>query len=282
METLYGENHAIWQHTVANILKRNTKKDLVNSLISTCNHNTLDIRDKFNEEWNDIMRFGSKPQYSYTPPNFTKEEVETAIRNSGIKSISCDLISIEPFKVAIILKDYYKAKQKNKSHFLNPKIIPIKIKNIGKYEALLKNANDCDQLIENLTSLLNTINPQQNQLFFKSRLIFIQKGDDEIPSSTESLRPICITSTFYKIMDKIISERIMRAIKEKSWIHESQHGFMKNLGTATQLARVAAMIQSKRTHSDNGIYLIFVDVKKAFDTVPRDILYRECLKLSGD
>ena len=81
-------------------------------------------------------------------------------------------------------------------------------------------------------------------------------------------------------MDKIIHKRILDLILTKNWIHEAQHGFMPHHGTSTQLARVAAMIKIKQDESEK-FFAIFVDVKKAFDAVPRDILYEECHELGG-
>ena len=82
-------------------------------------------------------------------------------------------------------------------------------------------------------------------------------------------RPISLLSIFDKIIEKLVHKRLYNFLLEHNILYQSQFGFRKNNSTA--LAQITEMI---KVSIDNGKFGcgIFVDLRKAFDTVSHEIL----------
>ncbi|CAG9327239.1 unnamed protein product [Blepharisma stoltei] len=82
----------------------------------------------------------------------------------------------------------------------------------------------------------------------------------------DDYRPITLLNTSYKILDKIVANRLALEVEAKSIMHPTQAGFMKGMSTADQIYRLETVIEHCRTHK-KGIICGFLDICKAFDTV---------------
>ena len=86
-------------------------------------------------------------------------------------------------------------------------------------------------------------------------------------------RPISLLSQFSKMFEKIFHNRMMSFIEEKNILYESQHGFRKNMSTSLAIIK-KELVENITTSIDDrkSTVGIFIDLKKAFDTVDHDIL----------
>ena len=84
-------------------------------------------------------------------------------------------------------------------------------------------------------------------------------------------RPISLLSIFDKIMEKIMHERLYKFLELNNILYSKQFGFRKNNSTIDALIKITDKI---RESVDKGKYGcgIFIDLRKAFDTVNHNIL----------
>ena len=84
-------------------------------------------------------------------------------------------------------------------------------------------------------------------------------------------RPITLLSVFDKIMEKIMHKRLYHFLEVNNILYSKQFGFRKNNSTMNALINITEKIKES---IDKGKYgcEIFIDLRKAFDTVNHDIL----------
>ena len=83
--------------------------------------------------------------------------------------------------------------------------------------------------------------------------------------------------TAYKIAGNIILVRL-KPIKEGGALnHENQNGFRPNRGCFDAIFSIKTLIKKRREHGLET-WLLLIDLVKAFDRVPRELLWRVMLK----
>ena len=89
---------------------------------------------------------------------------------------------------------------------------------------------------------------------------------------TSNYRGITLISCLGKLFLSILNARLLAFTKEKNILSKSQLGFVPGNRTSDAHIIIHNLV-GKICHNNNSrIYSCFVDFKKAFDSIPRDIL----------
>lgn len=98
-----------------------------------------------------------------------------------------------------------------------------------------------------------------------------KKGDKGDPGN---YRPVSLTCILCKVMESFIKDCILKYFECNNMFNDCQHGFRNNRSCATQLLEVmediTTMIDEKK-----DIDIIYLDFKKAFDSVPHARLFEK-------
>ena len=97
----------------------------------------------------------------------------------------------------------------------------------------------------------------------------IFKSDDE--SDANNYRPISLLSNFNRIFEKIMCKRMTSYIEKHNLLYPSQYGFRKGHSTQHAMLDIINDIQANMNQRLLSCG-VFIDLKKAFDTVDHEIL----------
>ena len=102
-----------------------------------------------------------------------------------------------------------------------------------------------------------------------SKIIPIFKADDE--TEPNNYMPISLPSNFKRIFEKLMYKRTKVFINEEDLLYRSQYEFREEHSTQQAIIDIANTIQS---NMDKSLFScgVFIDLKKAFDTVDHAIL----------
>ena len=100
--------------------------------------------------------------------------------------------------------------------------------------------------------------------------LYKRKGN---PQVCDNHRGISLLSIAVKILAKILLNRLNAHLDQAGLIPESQCGFRKDRGTIDMIF-TARQLQEKCQEQNVDLYMTFVDLTKAFDTVSRDGLWK--------
>ena len=116
------------------------------------------------------------------------------------------------------------------------------------------------------TSLGQGIFPDEMKI---ARIIPLFKSCDK--QNVSNYRPISLLPQFSKILEKIFNNRLMNFLNSNNLLYLRQYGFRKNMSTSMAIME---LVENITTAMDNGKFTIgvFIDLKKAFDTVDHSIL----------
>ncbi|XP_074627031.1 uncharacterized protein LOC141885034 [Acropora palmata] len=103
-----------------------------------------------------------------------------------------------------------------------------------------------------------------------ARIVHLYKGKGD-KSSCDNYRGVSLLSIASKILCKVILNRLNTHLLDEI-VPESQCGFRKNRGTVDMIF-CARQIQEKCKEQNKDLYIHFVDLTKAFDTVSRPGLW---------
>ena len=93
-------------------------------------------------------------------------------------------------------------------------------------------------------------------------------------TDVNNYRPISLSSTFSKIMEKLMAVRLNSYLELNEIIYPKQFGFRAGYSTTHSLIDIVENIRKTIETRKYGCG-VFIDLKKAFDTVNHDILLRK-------
>ena len=110
-------------------------------------------------------------------------------------------------------------------------------------------------------SLIRAIFPQSWKL---STVVPLPKVSH--PKTASDLRPVALTPLPGKLLEKLICSRLQTWIMNNNILSDCQHGFRKKKST---ISAIAQLLNDIYTHINRRVnpYIIFLDLKKAFDTI---------------
>jgi len=122
-------------------------------------------------------------------------------------------------------------------------------------------------LLHLITKSLETgVIPNQLKI---AKVVPIFKSGDRL--SPDNYRPISLLPNFSKILEKVVSTRLIEFLDEQKIISESQFGFRKGHSTIHPLMLFMNNLTAALNKKQFSI-AIFCDLRKAFDTVNHSIL----------
>jgi hypothetical protein len=97
-----------------------------------------------------------------------------------------------------------------------------------------------------------------------SIVVPVHKGGS--PLLMNNYRPISLVSQVAKIFEKAIKRRLMDYLNDKSVLAINQYGFRSSVGTEDALYKLTSFV-SEQLDSGSNVLSVFLDLRKAFDTV---------------
>ena len=143
------------------------------------------------------------------------------------------------------------------------------------------NKEEYMRFIYKLTDFYNELinNDEIPEEIITSRLFCLNKVASE-PGKLDNIRPIAIFGPLFKIMEKCILEHLMNFINRNKILSKKQTGFIPKLGCEVNLARLRQRVHDVLEEDDQS-YLLFIDLKNAYDSVNHKKLFEKMRKLNA-
>ncbi|KAK0419551.1 hypothetical protein QR680_014205 [Steinernema hermaphroditum] len=127
-----------------------------------------------------------------------------------------------------------------------------------------------DVLVPELTKLFNAClqTSSMPKKMGDSSTILLFKKDD--PLDLQNYRPISLLSCVYKLLTKVLNQRIERVLDSEQPVEQA--GFRKNFSTTDHLHAVNELVERSREYR-LPLFILFVDYEKAFDSVETNAVW---------
>ena len=153
-------------------------------------------------------------------------------------------------------------------------LIP-KNKTYGLYSCPIRILTDARCVISGPLSIIINISVQKGifpSKLKKAKVVPVYKNDDE--TEPGNYRPISLLSIFNRIFEKLMYHRLKSYLGKNDILFKSQHGFREEHSPQHAIIDIVNVIQND---VDQKLFTcgIFLDLKKAFDTVYHLILLQK-------
>ena len=201
--------------------------------------------------WNDLDREPRGPELEQLNLDVSMEEVWAALKKAkNHKAPGPDGIPMDFIKAALVEK----------------KLVEEAIDSENTNEVPGTPMTDCIVMLVNEAFSTGTIADQ----WMNSALVPIpKKGDLADPNN---YRGISLMNTILKVLTIVLSDRINTCAEEHNLFHITQAGFRRLEECVTQAACVIEILQRRKIMGWRT-YATFIDLKKAYDTVPHGALF---------
>ena len=110
-----------------------------------------------------------------------------------------------------------------------------------------------------------------------SKTIPIFKAGDH--TCCDNYRPISLLSSISKILEKVVAINLVNHLELNNLLFDNQFGFLRGRSTIHNITNLTSKI-SQDLNEKKFVIGVFLDLKKAFDTVSHEILLQKLKKLS--
>ena len=100
----------------------------------------------------------------------------------------------------------------------------------------------------------------------------IPKSSTSDPRDPMSYRGITLAPTSYKVYCGVLNARLIDKLDELNILNDEQNGFRKGRSTMDHLSTLTSIIESRKLRK-LSTFCAFIDFKKAYDWVNRNLLF---------
>jgi hypothetical protein len=115
----------------------------------------------------------------------------------------------------------------------------------------------------------------ENLRVSKLKLLFKNKGDK---TDCNSYRGIAISNSLLNLLERVLYHRLFPQVAKA--IPPNQYGFMPKKSTLQAITELQNHISDSLSKPRNPLYILFLDVKKAFDTCSRKVILENLIQTS--
>ena len=270
-------------NAVFNKIKRVAKKDHIETLID---QNKKDIK----ETWKVLNKTLNRNKIKAKAPTELKLDTEMLTGDENIANVFNNYFANIGMNIRrnipksnAIYTDSLKDSNK-RSMFLDP-VDPDQIKSIiNKLKPKSSSGDDgipakvmkrtMNLIIEPLTFIINlslTTGIFPNQLKLAKVLPIFKSGDPLLPSN---YRPISLLSTFSKIIERVMFNKMQSFFEVSNTLYTHQYGFRSNHNTIHPIIHLLSHVaKACNQPSNEHTFALFCDLSKAFDVINHTILF---------
>ena len=130
------------------------------------------------------------------------------------------------------------------------------------------------RFVQGMTAIMNSMMASQQipRYLGTGRLFVLNKKPEKTPN-LDSLRPINIISVVLKVLEAVVLAHLKSFLIEKRYLHTAQLGFRANLSTSMNIIKFIGTCKDLQNEKLRTGYVLFIDLKAAFDSVDHQILF---------
>ena len=162
----------------------------------------------------------------------------------------CEQVSLEDVMETFALM--------NEGNVAGPSRVTVELLNVCKKEAVRRLAEVANNMLEG---------SKMPEWWRKSDLISIFKGNGDV-RSCGNYRSIKLLEHGMKVIERIFQRRLWKVVK----LDEMQMGFIPGRGTMDAIF-ITRQLMEKYEMAGRNLYMVFVDLEKAFDIVPKEVMW---------